>query len=342
MHPIAAQRDRSRRRPVRPAPVAILLSGAAIAAATGCLPGQASAQPWPSRPVRAIVPGPPGGGTDILTRAVTMKMAENLGQPFVVENRAGGSGIIGVELAMRAPADGHTVLMGHSGTHAINLSLRKSLSYHPVRDFTALMLVASVPNALVVHPSFPARSVKEMLALARAKPGQVTYASAGTGFSQHLAGVLFADLGGVDMLHVPYKGSTPGMADVIGGNVMSMFPNVTTAMPHLKSGRLRALGVTSAARSEVLPGVPAIGETLSGYEAIAWFGLFGPAGMPADLVRQVNAEMARALGDPKVREMVRSQGGDPGGGSPTQFQAFVQSEIDKWARVIRRAGVEQE
>jgi tripartite-type tricarboxylate transporter receptor subunit TctC len=302
----------------------------------------ASAQAWPNRPVRAIVPGPPGGGTDILTRAVVQKMAENLGQPFIVENRAGGSGIIGVELAMRAPPDGYTVLMGHSGTHAINLSLRKTLSYHPVRDFTALMLVASVPNALVVHPSFPARSVKDMVALARAKPGQVTYASAGTGFSQHLAGVLFADLGGVDMLHVPYKGSTPGMTDVIGGNVMSMFPNITTAMPHLKTGRLRALGVTSSKRSDVLPEVPAISETLSGYEALAWFGLFGPAAMPADLVRQVNAEMVRALGDAKVREMVRSQGGDAGGGSPEQFQAFVNAEIVKWAKVIKRAGVEQE
>jgi len=260
----------------------------------------------------------------------------------VVENRAGGSGIIGVELAMRAPPDGYTVLMGHSGTHAINLSLRKTLSYHPVRDFTALMLVASVPNVLVVHPSFPAKSVKEMVALARAKPGQVTYASAGTGFSQHLAGVLFADVGGVDMLHVPYKGSTPGMTDVIGGNVMSMFPNITTAMPHLKTGRLRALGVTSAKRSDVLPEVPAIAETLPGYEALAWFGLFGPAAMPAELVRQVNAEMVRAIGDPKVREMIRSQGGDIGGGSSEQFQSFVQAEIVKWARVIKRAGVEQE
>lgn len=311
-----------------------------LAMSAGCAP--AFAQSWPMRPVRAIVPGPPGGGTDILTRAVVQKMAENLGQPFVVENRAGGSGIIGVEIAMRAPPDGYTVLMGHSGTHAINLSLRKTLSYHPVRDFTALMLVASVPNVLVVHPSFAAKSVKEMVALARAKPGQVTYASAGTGFSQHLAGVLFADVAGVDMLHVPYKGSTPGMTDVIGGNVMSMFPNTATAMPHLKSGRLRALGVTSAKRSDVLPDVPAIAETLPGYEALAWFGLFGPAAMPADLVRQVNAEMVRAIGDPKVREMIRSQGGDIGGGSSDQFQSFVQAEIAKWARVIKRAGVEQE
>ena len=325
---------------VRPPWLAVFTAATALVAAFIC--STAGAQAWPNRPVRAIVPGPPGGGTDILTRAVVQKMAENLGQPFVVENRAGASGIIGVELAMRAPPDGYTLLMGHSGTHAINLSLRKTLSYHPVRDFTALMLVASVPNALVVHPSFPARSVKDMVALARAKPGQVTYASAGTGFSQHLAGVLFADLGGVDMLHVPYKGSTPGMTDVIGGNVMSMFPNITTAMPHLKTGRLRALGVTSSKRSDVLPEVPAISETLSGYEALAWFGLFGPAAMPADLVRQVNAEMVRALGDAKVREMVRSQGGDAGGGSPEQFQAFVNAEIVKWAKVIKRAGVEQE
>ena len=183
---------------------------------------------------------------------------------------------------------------------------------------------------------------KDLIVLARAKPGQMTYASAGTGFSQHLAGVLFADVAGISMLHVPYKGSAPGMTDVIGGNVMMMFPNVTAALPHLKSGRLRALGVTSLERSDTLPEVPAIAETLRGYEATAWFGFFGPAGLPADLIRQLNAEMVKAVNDTRVRELIRSQGAEIVGNTPEQFLAFVNAEIIKWAKVIKSAGVPQE
>jgi len=304
--------------------------------------GHSVAQSYPTRTVRVVVPGPPGGGADILSRAVSQKLAETLGQQFVVDNRAGASGIIGSEIVARAAPDGYTMLMGHSGTHAINLSLRKTLPYHPIKDFTAIMQVANVPNILVVHPSLPARTVKDLIVLARAKPGQMTYASAGTGFSQHLAGVLFADVAGISMLHVPYKGSAPGMTDVIGGNVMMMFPNVTAALPHLTSGRLRALGVTSLKRSDTLPEVPAIAETLPGYEATAWFGFFGPAGLPADLTRQLNAEMVKAVSDPRVRELIRSQGAEIVGNSPEQFLAFVNAEIIKWAKVIKSAGVPQE
>jgi tripartite-type tricarboxylate transporter receptor subunit TctC len=317
-----------------------------VIGAMGCVliaaAGHSAAQNYPARTVRVVVPGPPGGGADILSRAVSQKLAENLGQQFVVDNRAGASGIIGSEIVARAAPDGYTILMGHSGTHAINLSLRKTLPYHPTKDFTAIMQVANVPNVLIVHPSLPARTVKELVALARAQPGQMTYASAGTGFSQHLAGVLFADVAGVSMLHVPYKGSAPGMTDVIGGNVMMMFPNVTAALPHLKSGRLRALGVTSLKRSDTLPDVPAIAETLPGYEATAWFGFFGPAGLPADLTRQLNAEMVKAVSDSRVRELIRSQGAEIVGNTPEQFLAFVNAEIAKWAKVIRSAGVPQE
>ena len=304
--------------------------------------GHSVAQNYPTRTVRVVVPGPPGGGADILSRAVSQKLAETLGHQFVVDNRAGASGIIGSEIVARAAPDGYTILMGHSGTHAINLSLRKTLPYHPIKDFTAIMQVANVPNILVVHPSLPARTVKDLIVLARAKPGQMTYASAGTGFSQHLAGVLFADVAGISMLHVPYKGSAPGMTDVIGGNVMMMFPNVTAALPHLTSGRLRALGVTSLKRSDTLPEVPAIAETLPGYEATAWFGFFGPAGLTADLTRQLNAEMVKAVSDPRVRELIRSQGAEIVGNSPEQFLAFVNAEIIKWAKVIKSAGVPQE
>ena len=304
--------------------------------------GHSVAQNYPTRTVRVVVPGPPGGGADILSRAVSQKLAETLGHQFVVDNRAGASGIIGSEIVARAAPDGYTILMGHSGTHAINLSLRKTLPYHPIKDFTAIMQVANVPNILVVHPSLPARTVKDLIVLARAKPGQMTYASAGTGFSQHLAGVLFADVAGISMLHVPYKGSAPGMTDVIGGNVMMMFPNVTAALPHLTSGRLRALGVTSLKRSDTLPEVPAIAETLPGYDATAWFGFFGPAGLTADLTRQLNAEMVKAVSDPRVRELIRSQGAEIVGNTPEQFLAFVNAEIIKWAKVIKSAGVPQE
>ena len=302
----------------------------------------AAALDYPVRTVRVIVPGPPGGGADILARAVTQKMAENLGQQFVVDNRAGASGIIGTELTAHAAPDGYTIMIGHSGTHAINLSLRKTLPYHPVKDFTPLMLAANVPNVLITHPGLPARSVKELIALAKWRPGQMTYASAGTGFSQHLAGVLFCDMAGVKMLHVPYKGSAPGMTDVIAGHVMLMFPNVTAALPHIRSGRLRALGVTSRKRSAVLPGVPAIAETLPGYEATAWFGFFAPAGLPPKLTAFLNSEMVKALTDPRVRELIQSQGADVVGDTPEAFLAFVNAEIAKWAKVIKAAGVEQE
>jgi tripartite-type tricarboxylate transporter receptor subunit TctC len=317
--------------------VAITACCALIGASTSAAP-----QGYPGRPVRVVVPGPPGGGTDILARAVTQKLAENLGQQFVVDNRAGASGIIGTELVARATPDGYTIMIGHSGTHAINFSLRKSLPYHPLKDFTPLMLVAHVPNILVAHPALPMKTIKELIAVARAQPGQMTYASAGTGFSQHLAGVLFCDMAGVNMLHVPYKGRAPGMTDVISGNVMIMFPNVTAALPHIKNGRLRALGVTSLKRSEVLPAVPAIAEDLPGYEATAWFGFFAPAALPPELTRLINGEMVKAVSDPRVRELIRSQGANIAAGTPEQFLAFVTAEIAKWDKVIGSAGVERE
>lgn len=302
----------------------------------------AVAQSYPSRTVRIIVPGPPGGASDILARTVAQKLSENLKQQFIVDNRAGASGIIGTELAARSAPDGYTFMLGHSGTHAINISLRKSLPYDPIKDFVPITLVATAPNILVVHPSLPAYSVKQLIALAKSRPGQLTYASAGTGFSQHLAGVLFCDMAGVKMLHVPYKGSAPGLTDVIAGNVLLMFPNIPAALPHIKSGRLRALGVTSPKRSELFPNVPAIAETLPGYEATAWFGFFAPAGVSPELTNRLNAEIVKAMGDPQVRERIHSLGAEPIGDTSAEFLAFVKAEIAKWAMVIKSAGLKPE
>lgn len=313
-----------------------------IAAASVALAasGMAPAQNYPVKTVRIVVPGPPGGASDILARTVGQKLSENLKQQFIVDNRAGASGIIGTELTARAAPDGYTFMLGHSGTHAINISLRKNLPYHPVKDFVPITLVATAPNILISHPSLPAKSVKQLIELAKSRSGQMTYASAGTGFSQHLAGVLFCDMAGVKMLHVPYKGSAPGLTDVIAGNVLLMFPNIPAALPHLKSGRLRALGVTSLKRSSIFPEVPAIAETLPGYEATAWFGFFVPAGTAPELIARLNAETVKAMEDPQVREHIRSLGADPVGNTPDQFLAYVNAEITKWAKVIKNGGVE--
>ena len=296
---------------------------------------------YPEKVIRLVVPFPPGGAIDIMGRLTAQKLSEALGTQVIVDNRSGAGGAIGTDNVARAAPDGYTLLVSSTSPMSINPHINK-VPYDPVASFVAIALIASSPQMIVVPPSLPVKNIKDFIAMANARPGAMSFASSGVGTIIHVTAEMFAQRAGIKMLHVPYKGSTPGMTDVIGGNVMSMFPNITTAMPHLKTGRLRALGVTSSKRSDVLPEVPAISETLSGYEALAWFGLFGPAAMPADLVRQVNAEMVRALGDAKVREMVRSQGGDAGGGSPEQFQAFVNAEIVKWAKVIKRAGVEQE
>ncbi len=303
----------------------------------------AMAQTYPAKVIRLVVPGPPAGGADILARTVAQKLTETWGQQVIVDNRAGASGIIGSEFTAKAPPDGYTLMVGHSGTHAINAGLYSKLPYDPVRNFTPITLVAITPNILVVHPSLPARSVRDLIAFAKARAGQITYASAGVGFSQHLAGELFASMAGLKMVHVPYKGSAPGMTDLIGGHVSLMFPNIPAAFPHIQSGRLRALGVTSLKRSSAVPAVPTIAESgLPGYEAVAWFGIFGPAGLPQDIVSRLNGEIVKIIAQPEVREQITRQGGDPGGNSPDEFAAFVKAEIAKWARVIKQSGAKAE
>lgn len=314
-----------------------------LAALMLSISGHAAEQSYPGRVVRFIAPGPPGGATDILARTIAQKLTESWGQQVIVDNRAGASGIIGTELTAKAAPDGYTIMMGHSGTHAINVGLRKTLPYDPVKDFAPITLVATAPNVLIVHPSLPARSVKELIALAKAKPGRFNYASPGIGFSQHLAGELFSTMAGIKMTHVAYKGSAPALTDVMAGNVLLMFSNIPACIAQVRSNRLRALGVSSLKRSSAMPEVPTIAESgLAGYEAIAWFGVFAPAGLPQDLVKRLHGDIVRILDQPDVRDRTVQQGADPVGNTPEEFGKFVQTEIRKWAEVIRTSGATAE
>jgi tripartite-type tricarboxylate transporter receptor subunit TctC len=297
------------------------------------------AQTYPSKPIRMIVPFPPGGTTDILARAIGAELTKAWGQPVVIENRPGAGGNIGSEAVARSPGDGYTLLMGTVGTHGINPSLYKKMPYDAVKDFAPVTLVALVPNILVVHPSVPAKSVAELIALAKKQPGKLTYASSGNGTSIHLSGALFESLAGVQMVHVPYKGSAPAVTDLLGGQVNMMFDNMPSALPHVKAGKLRALGVTSAKRSPAVPDVPTIAEAgVKGYEASSWFGVLAPATTPKDIVAKLNAEIAKSLGTPEMKEKLSSQGAEPVGNTPEQFGAFIRAEIDKWAKVVKASG----
>jgi len=303
----------------------------------------AHAEVYPSKPVRMIVAYPPGGGTDIVGRMVAQKLGEALGQPVVVENRGGASGNIGTELAARAVPDGYTVLMGNVAPNAINVSLFRNLPYDPVADFAPVTLVASTPNILVVHPTTPARTVKEVIALAKAKPGALNFASAGVGSSSHLAGELFRILAGADIVHVPYKGAGPAMVDVLSGQVQLYFATMPAAMPHVKSGKLAPVAVTSARRSQALPGLPTIAESgVSGYEASTWYGLLAPARTPGAAVARLHQGVVKILADAAVREKLADQGFEPVGDSPGEFAAYIKSEIAKWGKVIRDAGIRPE
>lgn len=315
----------------------------ACALAALALSSAALGQAYPTRPIRMIVAYPPGGGTDIVGRVVAQKLAEALGQAVVVENRGGASGNIGTELAARAAPDGYTVLMGNVAPNAINVSLFKNLPYDPVADFAPVTLVASTPNILVVHPSTPARTVKEVIALAGAKPGTLNFASAGVGSSSHLAGELFRILAGAEIVHVPYKGAGPAMVDVLSGRVQLYFATMPAAMPHVKSGKLAAVAVTSARRSPALPDVPTIAESgVAGYEASTWYGLLAPAHTPGAAVARLHQATVKILADAALREKLAGQGFEPIGDSPGEFGAYIKSEIAKWAKVVRDAGIRPE
>ena len=308
-------------------------------AASGLLAGGNAMAAYPEKPIRLIVPAAAGGTTDIASRLVGKRLGETLGQPVVVENRAGAGGIIGSQALTNASADGYTLMMGNIGPNAINYSLYKHLPYKP-QDFAPVTLVVSVPNVLVVNPAVPARSVAELVALAKARPGQLSFASSGTGQSPHLAGELFRKRTGIDVVHVPYKGAAPGVSDLLAGQVSMMVDNLPSSLPHIRAGKLRALAVTSATRVAELPDVPTMKEAgLDDFQVTAWFGLVAPAGTPPAIIDLLQKHVASILAEPATRGKLAELGGMPGGDTPAHFAGFIQSECERWARVVKDTGV---
>jgi len=302
----------------------------------------ALAQNFPSKPIRVIVPFPPGGGTDIVARTVTPKMAEILGQPFVIENRAGAGGNIGTEVVAKSPADGYTLLVASAST-AINTTLMPNLSWDIARDFAPVVLMVVNNHLLAAHPSVPANNVKELLALAKAKPGAITYASYGPGSSAQLTAELFKMMAHVDLLHVPYKGAAPAVNDLLGGQVNIIFADVAALLPHVKSGKLKALGIGSTKRFDGLPDVPTIAESgVPGFEAGGFLGLIAPAGTPRPVIDELNVAARKSLAMPDVRERLLALASPPVGGTPEEFAAYLKREVEKWARVIRGANIKPE
>jgi len=298
---------------------------------------------FPGRPVRLIVPFPPGGSTDILARAIGQKLAEAWGQPLVIDNRPGAGGIIGMETAAKAAPDGYTLVMGHVGTLAANPALYKSLPYDPVKDFAPVTLIAMVPNVLVVGPAVSSKTVAELVALAKSKPGKLDYGSGGNGSAAHLATEYFKLKAGIDIQHVPYKGTAPALQDLLGGQIAFIITGLPPVLAQVKSGKLRILGVASAQRLKQFPDIPTIAESgVPGYEATQWYGILAPAATPKDVVAKLNRDVVNALKDPSVADKLAAEGADPVGDSPGEFAAFIRSEIDLWGKVIRATGAKVE
>ncbi|MBT9475794.1 tripartite tricarboxylate transporter substrate binding protein [Polaromonas sp.] len=322
------------------------LISVALSAITFAVIPAAAQTSWPNKPVKIVVPFAPGGTTDILARAVAPELSKALGQPFIVENRAGAGGNIGADLVAKSAPDGYTVLMGTVGTHGINKSLYSRLAYDPQKDFAPITLVAGVPNVMVMNTetakTLGINNVPDFIRYAKANPGRLNMASSGNGTSIHLAGELFKSMTGIYMAHIPYTGSGPAMMAMVSGNVDVMFDNLPSAMPQIKGGKLKAFAVTSAQRSAALPDLPTIAEaggpTLKGFDASSWFGLLAPAGTPPDIVKRMQEEVAKALGTPAIKEKMLAQGAIPSGNTPQQFTDFINAEHEKWAKVVKASG----
>jgi tripartite-type tricarboxylate transporter receptor subunit TctC len=312
-----------------------------IAAALCAVIAPAHAQAWPTKPVRIVVPFPAAGTTDIVARSLGAELQKMWGQPVVIDNRPGAGGNIGADAVAKSAPDGYTLLMGTVGTHAINHALftqnGQKMPFDPAKDFAPITLCAAVPNVMVINPKVPVNSVAEFIAYAKANPGKLNMASSGNGTSIHLTGELFKTMTGTYMVHFPYRGSAPAITDLIAGNMNVMFDNLPSALPHIKSGRLKALAVTSRSPSAALPNAPTIEEAagLKGFDASSWFGLFAPAGTPRAVIDKVHADVVKALALPEIRERFIGQGAEPGGNTPEQFAAFIRAESDKWARVVK-------
>ncbi len=311
-----------------------------VSVVLAAMPSLATAQAYPAKPIRWISPWPAGGANDIFSRAIGQKIGESLGQQVLVDNRPGAAGTIGTDIAAKAPADGYTLVMGSSPTHAIAPALYPALPYDPLRDFSAVTLVGSVPNVLVLHPSVPAKTVKEFIAVAKARPGKLNFASTGNGTSQHLSAELFKFMAGLDMVHIPYKGTAPALTELVAGQVDLAFENMPALIPHIQAGRLRALAVTTTKRSAVMPELPTIAEAaLPGYDASVWFGVFAPAGTPRPVVDRLHGEILKALQTQDLKSRMVAMGTDVSGIGPDDFSAYVRKEIPKWANLVKAAGV---
>jgi len=302
--------------------------------------GGAQAQGYPAKTIRWIVPWPPGGGADVLSRMLSPQLSETLKQPIVIDNRGGAAGNIGAELAAKSPADGYTIVFAYSGTHAINPSIYRKMPFKE-SDFAPIIQLASVPQVLVVHPSLPVRSVKDLVALAKKRPGELTYGSSGNGAFNHLTGALFSMKTDTQLTHVPYKGGGPAAVALLSGEITMILGEPATIVGFVKSGRVRALAVTGAKRAPALPELPTIAEAgVPGYEATSWNGMLAPAGTPADIIKRLNAEFNRIIGTPDMGKRMLDNGYEPVGGSPERFGELIRAEIAKWAPVVRAAGVQ--
>jgi tripartite-type tricarboxylate transporter receptor subunit TctC len=300
------------------------------------------AQNYPAKPVRLIIAQAAGSATDVVSRIIMNKLQENLGQPIIIEARPGAGGTLGTEVAAKAPADGYTLFMGNNSTHGANPALYAKLPYDAVKDFAPIIFAAATPYVLSVHPSLPVNDVKQLIAFAKTRPGQLNYASAGNGSTHQLSGELLKGMAGIDMVHVPYKGTTPAITALLSGEVSVMFATLTGIQPHVKSGRARALAVTTPKRSGMLPGVPTVSETLPGFEMLSWYGLLAPANTPAAVVTRLNAEMTKVLALPDVRAALSAQGFEVTGGTPAEFGDYIRREIAKVTKIAKAANVRAE
>lgn len=319
---------------------ALLTTLVAWAAAPTQAQAQApAAQPFPTRPVTVVVPFPPGGGTDVGARLVAQKLSVKWGQPVLVDNKAGAAGMVGADIVAKAKPDGYTLLVGNVGTQSVNPSLYKKMSYDPDRAFAPVSMIAELPLVLLITPSLPYQSIRDLVAAARSEPGKLSYASSGSGGAPHLAAEIFRKSGGVNMLHVPYKGGGPAVTDLMAGHVDMLFATVLESIGHIKSGKLRGLAVSSASRSPALPDMPTVGESLPGFDTGSWIGMLAPAGTPPAIIEKISADVREVLAQPDTRQTLIVQGATPLGLTPAAFQARIDADRQRYGRIIRESGI---